>query len=128
MSRKTRIGERCCSQGVLLQTLGFTLEEVRRDPQSIWSEDGQRVNDTVQTDLRWLRGKIAFFEATHRASLPGEKRWWHSIGAPIAEAGAMLWEGVLEPDPNKFWVKLHPSQISIQNLPLGPLMMSDADK
>ena len=94
----------------LLKTFGVTLEEVLRDPKSVWSEDseGQLVNDTVQADPRWLRGEIAFFEAIHRAALPGEKRWWHSIGAPIAESGAMLWEGVLDSAPNKFWIKLTP--------------------
>lgn len=94
----------------LLQTLGVTLEEELTDPSSVWSEDsdGQRVNDIVQADPRWLRGEIAIFEAVNKASLPGESRWWHSIGAPIAESGAMLWEGILDPAPNEFWVKLTP--------------------
>jgi transcriptional regulator with XRE-family HTH domain len=94
----------------LLETLGVTLEEVLTDPDSLWVEDsdGHRVNDTVQADPRWLGGEIAFFEAIHKASIPGESRWWHSIGAPIAESGAMLWEGVLDPTPNEFWIKLTP--------------------
>ena len=92
----------------LLETLGVTLEEVLNNPDSLWREDGegQRVNDFVQADPRWLGGEIAFFEAIHKASIPGETRWWHSIGAPIAESGAMLWEGVLDPTPSDFWIKL----------------------
>ena len=94
----------------LLETLDVTLERVLKDPEPIWRNDSQsqRVNDTVQADPRWLRGAIALFEAVHEASLPGEVRWWHSIGAPIAESGAMLWEGVLDPTPNTFSVKLTP--------------------
>ena len=94
----------------LLETLDVTLEEVLKDPKPIWRNDSQsqRVNDTVQADPRWLRCEIAFFEAVHEASLPGEVRWWHSIGAPIAESGAMLWEGRLAPTPNTFSVKLTP--------------------
>ena len=92
----------------LLETLGVTLEEVLNNPDSLWREDGegQRVNDFVQADPRWLGGEIAFFEAIHKASIPGETRWWHSIGAPIAVSGAMLWEGVLDPTPSDVWIKL----------------------
>lgn len=62
---------------VLLETLGVTLEEVLNNPDSLWREDseGQRVNEVVQGDPRWLRGEIAFFEAIHKASVPGETRW-----------------------------------------------------
>ncbi len=92
----------------LLEALGVTLEEVLKDPDRLWSadSDGQRVNDIVQADPRWLRGEIAFFEAIHKAAIPGETRWWRSIGAPIAESGAMLWEAVLDANPNEFWIEL----------------------
>ncbi len=92
----------------LLEAIGVTLEEVLKDPDRLWSadSDGQRVNDIVQADPRWLRGEIAFFETIHKAAIPGETRWWRSIGAPIAESGAMLWEGVLDANPNEFWIKL----------------------
>ena len=94
----------------LLETLDVTLEEVLKDPKPIWRNDSQsqRVNDTVQADPRWLRCEIAFFEAVHEASLPGEVRWWHSIGAPIAESGAMLWEGRLAPHPKHLLGQAHP--------------------
>ena len=92
----------------LLEAIGVTLEEVLKDPDRLWSadSDGQRVNDIVQADPRWLRGEIAFFETIHKAAIPGETRWWRSIGAPTAESGAMLWEGVLDANPNEFWIKL----------------------
>jgi hypothetical protein len=38
----------------------------------------------------------------------GKDVWWRTIGAPIAEVGAVLWEGVLEPGPKEFWIKLTP--------------------
>jgi len=98
----------------LLQKMGVDLKEVLADTSPFWGGDDQRVNDTVQGDTRWLKGEIAFFEAVHRAAdIHGSGLWWHSIGAPIAETSSMLWEGVLDPAPNKFWVKLTPfSEIS----------------
>ena len=66
----------------LLETFDVTREKVLKDPEPIRRNDSksQRVNDTAQADLRWLRGEIAVFEAVHEASLPGDARWWHSIG------------------------------------------------
>ena len=99
---------RLVSKG-LLQKLGVDLEEMLAATSPFWGGDDQRVNDTVQGDPRWLKGEIAFFEAVHRAAdTHGSGLWWHSIGAPIAETGSMLWEGILDPAPNKFWVKLTP--------------------
>ena len=79
------------------------------DPQSFWTDDDQRVNETVQADPRWRKSEIAFIETTHKADParhPGQ--WWRTIGAPLQEGNAMLWEGVLDPRPNQFMVKLTP--------------------
>ncbi len=93
-----------------LETLDVTLDEVLKDSEPIRRNDnqGQRVNDTAQADPRWLRGEISVFEAVHDVSLPGEALWWHSIGAPIAVPGAMLWEGVLAPAPKHLLGQGHP--------------------
>ena len=93
----------------LLETFGVTLDDVLDKPHEFWAEGAQRVNETVQADPRWLRGEIAFFEAIHKANptrLPG--RWWRTIGAPLPENNAMLWEGVIDLRPSQFWVKLTP--------------------
>ena len=96
------------SQG-LLEELGVTLEDVLKDPHAFWTDDDQRVNETVQSDPRWRKGEIAFIETTHKADStrhPG--RWWRTIGAPLQEGNAMLREGVLDPRPSQFLVKLTP--------------------
>ncbi len=67
----------------------------------------RRLNKAVQSDARWERGEIAFFEATFFAPILGE--WVRGIGAPLAETNAVLIE--CTPDPNakeEFWVKLTP--------------------
>ena len=93
----------------LLKEIGVTLEEVLEDPHAFWTDDDQRVNDTVQDDPRWLKGEIAFIETIHKAHIEHHSNnWWHTIGAPLAEAHAMLWEGVLDPGPHEFLVKLTP--------------------
>ncbi len=96
----------------LLEEIGVTLEEVLENPRAFWTDEDQRINETVQSDPRWLRGEMAFVETIHKADPtrhPG--LWWRTIGAPIADANAMLWEGVLDPSPNKFWVKLTPLEV-----------------
>ena len=96
------------SQG-LADAIGTSREEILADREIRWYEEGQRVNDAVHADSRWLRGEIAFFEAQFKAHEDmGKDVWWRTIGAPIAEVGAVLWEGVLEPGPKEFWVKLTP--------------------
>jgi len=96
----------------LLEAFGVALEDVLENPQAFWAEGAQRVNEAVQADPRWRRGEIAFFEAIHKANptrLPN--RWWRTIGAPVAEANAMLWEGVLDPKPNEFWIQMTPFEV-----------------
>ncbi len=95
------------SQG-LADLIGASREEILADRDIRREAEGQRVNDAVQSDPRWLRGEIAFFEAQFKAPDMGKDVWWRTIGAPIAEIGAVLWEGVLEPGPKEFRVKLTP--------------------
>ncbi len=93
----------------LAEAAAFGPDEVIRNPESYFKEgdDGHRLNKAVQSDARWERGEIAFFEATFFAPNLGE--WLRSIGAPLAETNAALIEAA--PDPTakeEFWVNLTP--------------------
>ena len=92
----------------LLEALGVDREEAI-DGLIATADDAERVAGTVIGDPRWLAGRIAFFEANFKAHHHyGENRWFRTIGAPLSEAKAMLWEGVLVDDPLDFMVKLTP--------------------
>ena len=98
------------SQGYV-EVLGVSREDILTKRELRWDDEAQRVNDIVQADSCWLRGEIAFFEATFKADTEhGEHLWWRTIGAPLSEAHAMLWEGVLTGSPLEFSVKLTPFQ------------------
>ena len=93
----------------LAEAAGFDPADVIRNPESYFKEgEGlSRLNKAVQSDARWERGEIAFFEARFFAPILGE--WVRAIGAPLAEENAALIEAA--PDPNakeEFWVKLTP--------------------
>lgn len=93
----------------LAELYGLSAEELIRDQRHYESPDVERVNEIVQADPRWLRGEIAFFETNHAAhEMHGKNLWWRTIGAPLADSEAVLWEGVLDPNPVLFWVKLTP--------------------
>ncbi len=94
----------------LLSAIDLTLEEVLSVPREFWAEGAHRVNNTLQNDERWQRGEIAFFEAVHQGKpeLVGEDMWVHSIGAPLTEAHAVLWEAILMPGPDYFRISLTP--------------------
>ena len=95
------------SQG-LLAALGFDREELI-DEILVTDEYADAVMKTVIGDPRWLRGEIAFFEANFKSHPQfGENLWWRTIGAPLSEAKACLWEGVLGDKPLNFMVKLTP--------------------
>ncbi len=92
----------------LLEALGVDREEAI-DGLIATADEAERVAGTVIGDPRWLAGRIAFFEANFKAHHRyGENRWFRTIGAPLSEAKAMLWEGVLVDDPLDFMVKLTP--------------------
>ena len=93
----------------LAEAAGFDPDDVIRNPESYFKEceGSHRLNKAVQSDARWERGEIAFFEATFFAPILGE--WVRGIGAPLAETNAVLIE--CTPDPNakeEFWVQLTP--------------------
>ncbi len=93
----------------LAEAAGFDPDDVIRNPESYFKEGegSHRLNKAVQSDARWERGEIAFFEATFFAPFLGE--WVRGIGAPLAETNAVLIE--CTPDPNakeEFWVQLTP--------------------
>ena len=91
----------------LAEAAGFDPDDVIRNPEAYMKEGIRRLNKAVQSDARWERGEIAFFEATFFAPILGE--WVRGIGAPLAETNAVLIE--CTPDPNakeEFWVKLTP--------------------
>jgi len=91
----------------LLEALGVDREELINELDR--DETTQSVIDTIVGDPRWLRGEIAFFEANFKApTYYGENLWLRTIGAPRAEARAVLWEGVLQDEPLEFSVKLTP--------------------
>ena len=90
----------------LLEALGVDREEAI-DGLIATADEAERVAGTVIGDPRWLAGRIAFFEANFKAHHRyGENRWFRTIGAPLSEAKAMLWEGVLQSEPLEFSVKL----------------------
>ena len=91
----------------LAEAAGFDPDDVIRNPERYMKEGMRRLNKAVQSDARWERGEIAFFEARLFAQQLGE--WVRAIGAPLAETNAALIEAA--PDPNskkEFWVKLTP--------------------
>jgi len=91
----------------LAEAAGFDPEDVIRNPEAYMKEGIRRLNKAVQSDARWGRGEIAFFEATFFAPVLGE--WMRGIGAPLAETNAALLEGAPDPHPKKeFWVKFTP--------------------
>ena len=93
----------------LLEALGVDREEALDEMVRSDADERERVVETVIGDPRWLRGEIAFFEANFKAHHHyGENLWFRTIGAPLAEARAVLWEGVLQSEPLEFSVKLTP--------------------
>ncbi len=95
----------------LLEALGVDREEVI-DEIVATDNEAERVAETVIGDPRWLAGRIAFFEANFKAHHHyGENRWFRTIGAPLSEARAMLWEGVLVEGPLDFMVKVTPFKL-----------------
>jgi hypothetical protein len=93
----------------LAEAAGFDPDDMIRNPESYFKEgdDGHRLNKTVQSDARWERGEIAFFEA--RFFAPNLREWLRAIGAPLAETNAALIEAAPDPNPKEeFWVKLTP--------------------
>ncbi len=93
----------------LAEAAGFDPDDVIRNPESYFKEGegAHLLNKAVQSDARWERGEIAFFEATFFAPILGE--WVRAIGAPLAETNAALIECAPDPNPKEeFWVKLTP--------------------
>ncbi len=91
----------------LAEAAGFDPDDVIRNPEPYMKEGIRRLNKAVQSDTRWERGEIAFFEA--RLFAQQLREWVSAIGAPLAETNAALIEAA--PDPNakeEFWVKLTP--------------------
>ena len=89
------------------EAAGFDPDDVIRNPESYMKEGIRSLNKAVQSDARWERGGIAFFEARLFAQQLGE--WLRAIGAPLAETNAALIEAA--PDTNakeEFCVKLTP--------------------
>ncbi len=95
----------------LAEAAGIDPDDVMRNPES-YIKEGEgvhRLNKAVQSDARWGRGEIAFFEATYFAPILGE--WVRAIGAPLAETNAALIEAAPDPNPKEdFWVKFTPFQ------------------
>ena len=91
----------------LAEAAGFDPGEVIKNPEPYMKEGIRRLNEAMQSDARWERGEIAFFEARFfSANLGG---WLRAIGAPLAETNAALIEGAPDPNPKEeFWVKLTP--------------------
>ena len=96
----------------LAELIGVDPDDIIRNPESYTSyiKEGEgihRLNEAVQSDARWKRGEIAFFEARYFAPILGE--WVRAIGAPLAEANAALLEGVIDPNAKEeFWIKFTP--------------------
>ena len=91
----------------LAEAAGFDPDDVIRNPEPYMKEGIRRLNKAVQSDARWERGEIAFFEARLFAQQLGE--WVRAIGAPLAETNAALIEAAPDPNPKEeFWVKLTP--------------------
>jgi len=89
------------------EAAGFDPDDVIRNPERYMKEGIRRLNKAVQSDARWERGAIAFFEARFFAQQLGE--WVRAIGAPLAETNAALIEAAPDPNPKEeFWVKLTP--------------------
>jgi transcriptional regulator with XRE-family HTH domain len=91
----------------LAEAAGFDPDDVIRNPEPYMKEGIRRLNEAMQSDARWERGEIAFFEARFfSANLGG---WLRAIGAPLAETNAALIEAAPDPNPKEeFWVKLTP--------------------
>ena len=89
----------------LAEAAGFDPDDVIRNPEPYMKEGIRRLNKAVQSDARWERGEIAFFEARFfSANLGG---WLRAIGALLAETNAALIEAAPDPNPKEeFWVKL----------------------
>jgi len=91
----------------LAEAAGFDPDDVIRNPEPYMKEGMRRLNKAVQSDARWERGGIAFFEARFFAPNLGD--WVRAIGAPLAETNAALIEAAPDPNPKEeFWVKLTP--------------------
>ena len=91
----------------LAEAAGFDPDDVIRNPERYMKEGMRRLNKAVQSDARWERGGIAFFEARFFAPNLGD--WVRAIGAPLAETNAALIEAAPDPNPKEeFWVKLTP--------------------
>ena len=89
----------------LAEAAGFDPDDVIRNPERYSKESLRRLNKAVQSDARWERGEIAFFEA--RFFAPALREWVRAIGAPLAETNAALIEAAPDPNPKEeFWVKL----------------------
>lgn len=89
----------------LAEAAGFDPDDVIRNPAHYIKEGLRRLNRAVQSDARWERGEIAFFEA--RFFAPALREWVRAIGAPLAETNAALIEAAPDPNPEEeFWVKL----------------------
>jgi len=87
------------------EAAGFDPDDVIRNPDSYMKEGIRSLNKAVQSDARWERGEIAFFEA--RFFAPALREWVRAIGAPLAETNAALIEAAPDPNPKEeFWVKL----------------------
>jgi transcriptional regulator with XRE-family HTH domain len=91
----------------LAEAAGFDPDDVIRNPERYMKEGIRLLNKAVQSDTRWERGEIAFFEARLFAQQLGE--WVRAIGAPLAETNAALIEAAHDPNSKEeFWVKLTP--------------------
>ncbi len=91
----------------LAEAAGFDPDDVIRNPEPYMKEGIRRLNKAVQSDTRWERGEIAFFEA--RLFAQQLREWVSAIGAPLAETNAALIEAAPDPNPEEeFWVKLTP--------------------
>jgi len=89
----------------LAEAAGFDPDDVIRNPERYIKEGLRRLNKAVQSDARWERGEIAFFEA--RFFAPALREWVRAIGAQLAETNAALIEAAPDPNPKEeFWVKL----------------------
>jgi transcriptional regulator with XRE-family HTH domain len=91
----------------LAEAAGFDPADVIKNPEPYMKEGIRRLNEAIQSDARWERGEIAFFEARFfSANLGG---WLRAIGAPLAETNAALIEAAPDPKPKEeFLVKLTP--------------------
>ena len=91
----------------LAEAAGFDPGDVIRNPEPYMKDGIRRLNKAMQSDTRWKRGEISFFEARFFSANLGE--WLRAIGAPLAETNAALIEAAPDPNPKEeFWVKLTP--------------------